>query len=92
MLLINVCLFIAFMLYMGHKGKAYRVEKRIAKYQKREEESRLARMQGKALTPEQIKQMQHDAKEAEYRKDLAKQGYSDELITTILPTIMNDGR
>lgn len=52
---------------LGKKGKAYREEKRRAKF---------------GATVQQ-------AREEAYRKELQQQGIDDDLITIILPTVMN---
>lgn len=92
MTILCILLIIVLMFRLNTKGKArlerLRNEKRIAQAQER----RQAIAQGKALTPEQIEQQKKEALERQYRKELEKQGYSDELITTIIPTIMNDGK
>lgn len=92
MLIVYVLLVIVLMIRLSAKGKAYREEKRIANYNKRREAIRQAKLQGKVLTPEQIEQMKRDKLEQQYRKQLEKEGYNEELITTILPTLMNDGK
>lgn len=92
MALLCVCLVFILMLRLGAKGRAYREEKRIANYNKRQAAIRQAKLQGLILTPEQIRQQKRDKLEEQYRKQLEKEGYNEELITTILPTLMNDGK
>lgn len=79
------------MFYLNAKGKAYREEKHNIRIRKEAEIRRLAHIKANTPTEEEIQQRVKDKKEEKYRKELEKQGYSDELITTILPTIMNDG-
>lgn len=88
--IVIILLLIILMFRLGGKGRAYREEKRIANYNKRQATIRQAKLQGLALTPEQIEQQKKDKLEAQYRKQLEKEGYNEELITTILPTLMND--
>lgn len=80
------------MYLLAQKGKAYREEKRLYKRDQRREEVKVAVAEHRPLTEAQIQQIADDAKEDEYRAELVKQGYSDELITVILPTLMNDGK
>lgn len=49
----------------------------------REQKRRNKRISSRRKQPPKIKELA-------YRKELQDQGYSDDLITTVLPTIMND--
>lgn len=84
------------MFYLNEKGKAYREEQHRNKiihrrYQANIEKRKALgeRHKANAPTEEQIKESLKRKREAEYRKQLEKEGYSEDLITTILPTIMN---
>jgi hypothetical protein len=92
MALLTVCLVIALMFYLNEKGKAYREEKHILHNYKKRQLQLLAQRQANTPTEEEIKERMRAKREAEYRRELEKQGFNEELITTILPTILNDGK
>jgi hypothetical protein len=81
------------MVYLNERGKARRERRLIERQRSKDYIRNIARStKSKQLTDEQIKENIRRKQELEYTRDLRAQGYSDELITTILPTIMNDGK
>lgn len=96
MALLCCIIFYALIIELCLKNKEYRIRRKFERQRAEEEAEREARfaeeLSKNVLTPEQIEENKLKAKEAEYRKQLEKEGYSEELITVILPTIMNDGK
>lgn len=87
MALMYVCSIIFLMFYLNSKGKAYREQKRRERIAY---EKYLRKLSKQKPTEKQIKELLKQKQEAAYRKELTDQGYSDDLITTILPTILDD--
>jgi hypothetical protein len=93
MALVFVVLGIILMVYLNERGKARRERRLIERQRSKDYIRNIARStKSKQLTDEQIQENIRRKQELEYTRDLRAQGYSDELITTILPTIMNDGK
>jgi hypothetical protein len=91
--LLIIILVIILMVYLNERGKARRERRLIERQRSKDYIRNIARStKSKQLTDEQIKENIRRKQELEYTRDLRAQGYSDELITTILPTIMNDGK
>lgn len=90
MAILIILLIIILLFHLGQKGKAYREERRIINKKRMREKARQDRINASIPTPEEVEQMKRDAQEAQYRKELEAQGYNEQLITTILPTLMND--
>lgn len=80
MALALVFLIIFLMFRLNSKGKAYREEKRVRNFMTRD---------GVPPTEQELREQMENQREAQYRKDLEKQGYDDDLIAIILPTLMN---
>jgi hypothetical protein len=92
MALLLVILVIILMVYLNEKGRARRERIAIERQRTKDFIRRSARStKAKQLTQEEIQENIRRKQELEYTKELRAQGYSDQLITTILPTIMNDG-